>query len=113
MYSIFKSLEKYFEFPWSPESPVLLGFIMITIIITMYNMILAINNTTIIRLTHRVALQPGLHDWAPQGETSSLPVGSELGGGWEGTGSKIKFLITNMKQTLKFSIAQCTIGKPN
>ena len=105
MYSIFKSLEKYFEFPWSPESPVLLGFIMITIIITMYNMILAINNTTIIRLTHRVALQPGLHDWAPQGETSSLPVGSELGGGWEGTGSKIKFLITNMKQTLKFSIA--------
>ena len=56
MYSIFKSLEKYFEFPWSPKSPVLLGFIMITIIITMNNIILA----TIIRLTHRVALEPGL-----------------------------------------------------
>ena len=60
MYSIFKSLEKYFEFPWSPKSPVLFGFIMTTIIITMNNIILAINNTTIIRLTHRVALQPGL-----------------------------------------------------
>ena len=60
MYSSFKSLVKYFEFPWSPKSHVLFGFIMITIIITMNNIILAINNTIITRLTHRVALQPGL-----------------------------------------------------
>ena len=27
--------------------------------------------TTMTRLTHRVALQPGLHDWAPPGTNSS------------------------------------------